>query len=175
MIKRLSTDSYYRSKEQMIQFFIPGTPIPQPRQRHAMIGGHVRNYTPTKHPVNAFKASARMAARQAYQGPPLEGPIELRVLFLMPRPKRMQWKTRPMPREWHTGKPDCENIIKSLQDALTGLVWVDDAQVCRLMAEKFYCRGDEQPGTWVRIECLVLRGTRSERGCRDETMDERSW
>lgn len=154
--------------DSMIQFLIPGIPIAQPRQRHAMIHGCIRNYTPKKHPVTAFKASARLAARQAYQGPPLEGPIELRVLFLFPRPARLRWKKRPMPREWHTGRPDCENIIKSFQDALTGVLWVDDAQVCQLRAQKLYCRGGEQPGTWVMIEKaqpfvdVMIRYVRSE-------------
>lgn len=135
----------------MIRFSIPSVPIAQPRQRHALIAGHVRNFTPAKHPVQAFKAVARMAAHQAYQGPPLEGPLSLRVLFLMPRPGRLRWKKRLMPRQWHTSKPDADNLLKSLKDALSGLVYVDDAQICELTAKKVYCNGSEPPGLWVEI------------------------
>jgi Holliday junction resolvase RusA-like endonuclease len=140
----------------MIRFHIPAIPIAQPRQRHRVMQSAGRafamNFTPSKHPVQAFKATARMAAQTAYQGAPLEGPIVLRVLFLMPRPGRLRWKKRPMPREWHTSKPDLDNLEKSLKDALSGLIWIDDAQVCEVRKQKLYCCGDEQPGLMVEIE-----------------------
>lgn len=136
----------------MISFFVPAVPIAQPRQRHAIIAGHVRNYTPTAHPVTAFKATCRLASRQAFVGGPMEGPLYLKLLFLMPRPGRLRWKRRPMPREWHTSKPDLDNLEKSIKDALTGTVWIDDAQVCSVEKRKLYCRGDEQPGVCVEVE-----------------------
>ena len=38
----------------MISLTVPGLPVAQPRQRHALIAGFVRNYTPKAAPVNAF-------------------------------------------------------------------------------------------------------------------------
>lgn len=64
-----------------IAFVIPGVPIAQPRQRSrvACINGHTvtQNYTPTKHPVNTFKAAAKMAAEAAYCGEPLSAPLDV--------------------------------------------------------------------------------------------------
>ena len=136
-----------------IRFIVPAVPIAQPRQRHAMIAGHIRNYTPTKSPVNAFKASARLAFSQVYCLEPLDGPVTLSCVFVMPRPKRLIWKRREMPREPHTGKPDLDNLIKSLKDALKGLAWRDDSQVCSY-AEPFgkvIASGNEQPHVEVEI------------------------
>lgn len=139
----------------MIAFHVPTIPVAQPRQRHRVIAAQGRtfvgNYTPAKHPVNAFKASVQMAARQAYQGPPIAGALELTVVFLFPRPGRLVWKKRPMPRCHHASKPDCENVLKALQDALSGIVFVDDAQVCSVKMQKWYAAGDEQPGCEVEI------------------------
>lgn len=138
----------------MISFTVPGIPISQPRQRHAMIAGHVRNYTPSKHPVQAFKAAIAMAAGEQMSGPLIESAVCVSVTAFFPRPKSKVWKKRPMPRETHTGKPDLENVIKAVQDALTGVVWRDDSQVCQLQAEKYVCGGDEAPRTLVKI-CVV--------------------
>lgn len=29
----------------VVQFVVPAVPVAQPRQRHALVAGHVRNYT----------------------------------------------------------------------------------------------------------------------------------
>lgn len=109
------------------------------------------NYTPTKHPVNAFKAAVRLALRQAHRGAPLDGALGMFAMFLMPRPKRMMWKNKPMPRCPHTTKPDGENLLKALQDAMTGLAYRDDAQLCQVKLEKWIARGDEAPEVRVVI------------------------
>ena len=124
-----------------ITFTVPAVPTAQPRQRHRIItsGGRAfaHNYTPAKDPVNSFKAAVQLAASQVYQGPPLDGPLRMEVVFVFPRPKGMIWKKKPMPREWHTPKPDRDNLMKSLQDALNKLVFQDDSQICSGNVEKF--------------------------------------
>lgn len=37
-----------------------------------------------------------------------------------------------------TTKPDCDNYAKGVKDALKGVIWNDDAQVVKLVVEKFY-------------------------------------
>lgn len=141
-----------------IKFIVPAVPIAQPRQRTTIRGegekAFVHNYTPADHPVNAFKASVRHAARAAYQGPPLEGPIELIAWFIMPRPLSMIWKRRRMPRARHIKTPDRDNLEKSLKDALKGIVWRDDSQVCAGPVEKWIASGNEQPHVLVIIRQL---------------------
>lgn len=140
----------------LIEFTVRCLPVAQPRQRtrirFAGDKAFGQNYTPAKAPVNAFKASIVQAATEAYSGAPLEGPICLTIRFVMPRPKAMIWKKRAMPRAWHITKPDLDNLEKALKDALKGVTWRDDAQVCRVSKEKVYASGDECPGVEVAIE-----------------------
>lgn len=147
-----------------IQFIVPSVPIAQPRTKVSSFGGKARAYTPKTvksadgtrkpHPVHAFKATCRHAATLVYSGAPLQGPLALTVVFVLPRPQNMHWKTKPMPRAWHTSKPDSDNLQKSVKDALTKLLWVDDSQVCQTTAEKWIASGSEQPHVLVLIEQL---------------------
>lgn len=147
-----------------IQFIVPAVPVAQPRPRATAFGGHARVHEvthtgkgPTRkpHPIAAFKAAVMHAAQDAYSGPPLDGPLRMDVVFVMPRPKVKVWKTKPMPRYRHTGKPDRDNLDKAVMDALKGLVWVDDSQVCDGRIQKFVASGYEQPHVEVRISTEV--------------------
>lgn len=152
-----------------ITFTVPAVPIAQPRPRavvaHGGKGARMHEVTSIKnpitgerkpHPIAAFKASVRHEARAAYDGPPLQGPLSVELVFVMPRPSSLFWKTRPMPRQWHTVKPDADNLIKSVLDALKGLCWRDDAQVARMVIAKQIANGEEQPSVSVSIEALEM-------------------
>lgn len=131
-----------------VQFRVPGVPIPQPRPR---VFGGVAVSAPKGHPVIAYKEAVNVAAWIAWnQRPPLTGPVAVELLFLMPRPSALRWKTKPMPRLPHTAKPDADNLAKAVLDALA-LLWVDDNQVFRLNASKWIAAGGEEPGTIVRV------------------------
>lgn len=143
----------------MITFRVPAVPVAQPRQRHRAFtvpSGRIatQNYTPAKHKVQDFKATVRLAAQQAYVGPPLGGAIVLRLVFILPRPGRLRWKSRPMPRARHTSKPDADNLAKSVKDALSKQCWADDSQICELHAEKWYAAGDEAPAVEIEIQAI---------------------
>jgi Holliday junction resolvase RusA-like endonuclease len=140
---------------------VPAIPIAQPRAKASTFGGHVKIYTPTSiknedgsrkpHPIAAFKATVRLAFRDAYKGSPLTGPLKCDCLFVMPRPKNLIWKTRSMPRLPHTSKPDRDNLDKAVMDALKGLAWIDDAQVCQGYIEKCIASGYEQPHAVITV------------------------
>ena len=85
---------------------------------------------------------------------PLTGPILLSIEYRFPRITTEIWKRRPMVRIWHTKKPDLTNLTKALEDALTGLAWRDDKQVCWHNTYKVICAGHEQPGIHLRIREL---------------------
>lgn len=139
----------------LLHLFIPCTPTAQPRPRVVTINGQARAISaPRKHPVNAFKQAVQSHARITYKGEPTAEALSARALFLMPRPQALTWKKKAMPRLWHTGRPDTENIAKALLDALTGIVWVDDSQVAQLVLQKKYAAGDEEPGVWLIVEVL---------------------
>lgn len=136
-----------------------GVPVPQPRQRHRVFApkgqrAFVHNYTPVNSPVNLYKNAIREEARK-HITEQLLGPIQLHVKFMLPRPMRLIWKTRPMPLVRHITKPDADNLVKALKDALTGIAWRDDCQVCELHVEKWYAGGGELPCTQVEISTLT--------------------
>ena len=145
----------------IVEFTVPAVPVSQPRPRAVIRGSHagVHEQTTIKnadgsrkpHPIVAFKATVRMAAQEAYQGPPLEGPLRCDVLLVFPRTKGQTWKKKPMPRLPHEKKPDRDNCDKAIMDALSKLLWVDDSQVCDGRIKKVIAAGDEQPRVFIRV------------------------
>ena len=138
------------------RFRVDHEPIAQPRQRHRVITGKGKpfatNYTPAKHPVQTFKAMVKSAA--VASGAKLTtGPVRLDLILVFPRPKALCWKTRPTPRLRHTKKPDRDNCEKAVADALTGVLWRDDSQICAGEVLKWVASGDEAP----HVEVVVTR------------------
>ena len=137
----------------MISFFVDADPVAQPRQRHAIRNGVAINYIPKNHPIHVYKEMVALRARTACNGI-LEGPVGVTLIFLMPRPQAMIWKTKPMPRVLHDGKPDFDNLAKAIADALNGIAWKDDAQIARCVVEKYYAAWYEPAGVHVQIESM---------------------
>ena len=146
----------------VIEFVVPIAPVGQPRPRATVRNGHasvydqkrVKNKTTGEskaHPIVAFKNAVRAAAKSAYGGDPLSGPVLVAVEFVFPRPQGMVWKKRPMPRVRHIKRPDRDNCEKALLDAMKGLVFVDDSQVCGGEVTKWIAAGDEQPHVLVSV------------------------
>lgn len=129
---------------------VPGPPLAQPRQRTTVRNGFAANYTPSRAPVNAYKAAIQLAY-QAQSQTVLQGPVELTILFVFPRPKAKCWKTKPTPRYHHTIKPDADNCVKAVKDSLNQIAWRDDSQVCSLRVTKVVASGDEQPHTVIEV------------------------
>lgn len=139
-----------------LSFTVPAVPVAQPRAKASSFGGHTRMYTPTKtasgktHPIAAFKACVQLAFRQACSLSPHDGPLRLSMIFVLPRPQKLQKKSSPADRIPHTVKPDADNLQKSVMDALSGLLFQDDRQVYSVMAWKWYAAKDEQPQVLIQ-------------------------
>lgn len=148
----------------MIRFIVPSVPVAQPRPRAVKFGNsarvhevtHIKTSTGRKqHPIVMFRSTVQMVAAEAFSDSPLEGPLDVSLVFVMPRRNGLIWKTKPMPRLPHTKKPDCDNLVKSVFDALNQIVWKDDSQVIRLQVEKWIAAGNEQPHVEVEIKPSV--------------------
>ena len=145
-----------------VQFNIPAVPVPEPRKRVRVTkskAGKVfaQHYTPKSDPVNAFKDTARIAARFALKRiSPLEGPLKLHLVFVMPRTQNQFFLKKAMPRIWHSKKPDFDNLEKAICDALNGVVWIDDAQICVTETIKVIAAGNEHPH--VEVRCTQIQG-----------------
>ena len=155
----------------MIEVTIPGEPYAQKRARAARVGKGVRVYDPAAN--RNWKATAQQYMRDAMMAAgrfgeveflsgklekhlnPLAGPVRLTVLALFSMP-RSRWRKRvPRPAERHVKKPELDNIIKAVQDAGNGILWLDDRQVCELTARKWTLAQGE-PG---RLEIMVQEVT----------------
>lgn len=134
-----------------IRFLVLGTPVPQPRAKVTMQGGKGWGYVEKNHPIHAYREGVALSARIAWRGPLLTGPLRVRVTAIMPRPQRLIWKRKPMPREPHQGYPDVGNIVKGIEDALNGVLWVDDGQVYDSGGVKWIAGGDEDPHTIIEV------------------------
>lgn len=149
-----------------INFFVPGKPVPGGskkafalRRRDGSLvtrpnGSPIINVTEDAKGNKEWRANAAFFARQAYQGSPLDGPIALQVEFVMPRTKdhfgtgKKSEVLRTDAPKFHTKKPDATKLLRSLEDALTQVLWVDDSRICWQAATKVY--GDK-PGAHVRV------------------------
>lgn len=136
----------------IVSFTVPCIPVGQPRARAVTFAGKARMYGAAKsHPIHVFKAAVAQSFQSVHDGAPSEGPVSIVLQFVLPRPKCKRWKSKPMQREHHTSKPDIDNLVKGACDALTGLAWVDDAQLCSVVGTKWIASGDEQPHVRVSI------------------------
>lgn len=135
----------------ILEFTVHTVPVPQPRHRAGFAGGKPKMFLPSGAKIHDFKSDLKKIVREQYDGPVLSGPIRLSCLFLMPRPKDMVWKKRPMQRVPHVKKPDADNLLKGLKDALKGILWRDDSQVWVVHVVKEYHAGDESPRVSIKV------------------------
>jgi Holliday junction resolvase RusA-like endonuclease len=95
--------------------------------------------------------------RQAVANAPesiLTGPIRIELDFFLPRPKAHLTKhgtPKAKSPVWHCKKPDLDNLIKAVTDAITDTqrVWLDDSQIWIIKASKTYAL--QAVGCAVRI------------------------
>lgn len=138
---------------------IYGDPIPQPRHRVSMkrlqsgrviVGRHLPNKSDgSAHPVIEWKARIREEAqRQARAGFEMfkrPAALKMMVNFYFSRPASMSKKLSNA----HYKRPDLDNLVKAVKDALQGVIYEDDSQVARLYAKKEYTEG--KPGINIII------------------------
>jgi Holliday junction resolvase RusA-like endonuclease len=77
------------------------------------------------------------------------GPVRLHLIFHLPKPKSLP-KRRV---SWPTKKPDLSKTTRSVEDALTGIIWRDDAQVVQSSQEKIY---SDAPGVEIMVTPIDL-------------------
>jgi len=131
----------------MIRFEVPGEAIPW--------SVHHRG-DPKAARMKAYKQQVAWAANIAMGSlPPSRGPVVLSIVAFrakgLPKAKgaradAVAGLVRPVTR------PDSTNLQKNIEDALNGIVYVDDSQVCDVRTQKFY-------GDPARVEVTVEEWT----------------
>ena len=114
-------------------------PVEQARPRATKTWKGIRLYDPKK--VSTYKKQLGMMCKFQYKDKPLDGPLSVSLKFY----RHVQSSVSKKERELRiTGahrpivKPDTDNYIKSTLDGLNGLLWEDDNQIVKIVAEKYY-------------------------------------
>ncbi|NTV02460.1 MAG: RusA family crossover junction endodeoxyribonuclease [Chlorobiaceae bacterium] len=138
-----------------IRFSVPGNPKALKRHRSFI---HNRTGRITQLDQSAGdKADFLAAALGNRPHEPFKGPVKLSVVAVFQRPKshfgtgKNTDKMRDDAPLLHVKKPDADNVLKFIKDALNGVFWVDDCQVCVATITKAY---GEFPQVDVTIEEL---------------------
>jgi Holliday junction resolvase RusA-like endonuclease len=119
---------------------LAGAPQGKGRARGVLRAGRIGHYTPAA--TRSYEAMVRSAAMDALAGrPPLDLPLQfdLRAVFPVPgswserkRQKALAGEIKPAKR------PDLDNIAKTWNDALIGVVYRDDALIVQMSLVKRY-------------------------------------
>ena len=109
---------------------VVGEVVGKQRPRFTTVNGHPPPYTAGK--TKGFENMLRLAY-EAQGGTMHEGPVTVTVAYRrkLPksRPKYLDW-------EWDVYKPDLDNVVKSVLDALNGVAFEDDKYVVQLTVAK---------------------------------------
>lgn len=132
------------------EFTVPGPAVGKGRPRVGRVMGHARLFTPEK--TVAYESTVRLFASQALGGrPPIAGPFQTNMHITMGVPASWSKKKRAAALAGQvlpTTKPDIDNVVKAVFDALNGVTWVDDVQCCSVCVAKRY---GETPGVHVQV------------------------
>lgn len=133
----------------MINFEVMGEPVGKGRPRFSMVNGHAMAFTPAK--TASFENLVKLSYSQKYSGLSFSKGEQISAVitayFSVPksaskkaRANMLSGAVRPVK------KPDADNIIKSILDALNGIAYYDDSQVVNVICQKYYA---ENPRTSV--------------------------
>ena len=151
----------------IVEFRVDIEPKAQPRVKARWTGSFVQVYTPGG--MKEYKAAVAEAAQAALVVTPVPQDIlqnaiaRIYVEFILKRSAAWLSSKYPAAKFPHTIKPDCDNLIKAVKDALNGITWADDSQVYAETSVKYFApvefggaRGKKRlsgPGSvYVRIQ-----------------------
>lgn len=123
-----------------VAFTVPGAPVGKGRPKFARRGNFVTTYTPEK--TASYENLVKMAAARAMDGRSMYECAVAVVMWLYVTPPA-SWSQKKQ-REallnniLPTSKPDVDNVIKGIFDAMNEIVWKDDKQVVELTVKKRY-------------------------------------
>ena len=125
-----------------LDILIPLEPVPFSRPRFNSNTGAVFNAKP----YDRFKRDVKRLVKTE---PVLwDCPIKVSIAFFFKRPKR------PLFKEYAATKPDLDNLIKAVGDALEGVIWDNDSRICQYGSGtgKFYVEHGSSPRIQLIIE-----------------------
>lgn len=138
-----------------VKFTVLGEPTGKGRPRFAREGPYVKTYTPKQ--TISYENLIQLEYRRQCRNHKFEDgtPLDVRILAYYGIPKS---KSKKMQKQMEdhivrpTKKPDADNIIKVVLDALNNVAYHDDTQIVDLQIRRFYSR---DPKILVTIQDVV--------------------
>lgn len=114
-------------------FEVDGVPQPMPKK---LVGRYGQMYPndPTGAKTGWLQAVSRTAKKAMGKRKPLspDEPVKVVAWFHLPKPKSAKKRGHPVV------KPDLTNLYYAIENALSGIVYHDDAQIIEVQLGKFY-------------------------------------
>jgi len=145
------------------QFRIYGAAAPQGSKRHLGRGILVES----SKRVAPWRQDVMLQTRQQYDGPPLIGPVSMRIIFWLTRPKGHyrtgrhagQLKANAPTHSTSAAQGDIDKLCRSTLDGLSakcgGCIIADDSIVVAIQAEKRYATDKEGCGALITVAPLT--------------------
>lgn len=141
-----------------IKFIIPGEPCGKGRPRFTQTG---RAYTPAK--TSNYEALVKVMYQEAAKGARFaDVPLRMRIDACYSIPASASQKKKAQMRYGilrPTKKPDADNVLKIVADALNKIAYPDDAQIVEAIIRKVYA---DEPRVYVMIEEVNINGGRTD-------------
>lgn len=127
---------------------VPGSPAPQGSKSFKGFRNGRGILVESSAAVGPWRERIALAAHNAMVGRTLmTGPIDITMLFVLPRPKSAPKRTTPPA----VKRPDLDKLARAVLDALTNVVFGDDSQVTSIGCAKRLAQLDEAPGLYLAI------------------------
>jgi Holliday junction resolvase RusA-like endonuclease len=135
------------SIETTLSFWVEGIPRPQGSKKAFVRNGRVVLVEASSQ-LGEWRYQVGLAAKEAIFRDEFwgvyEGPVRVEAVFYFPKPKSVK-------RELPSVAPDLDKLTRALFDAMTKIVYVDDALVVDLICAKRY---SDRPGVDVTVTRL---------------------
>lgn len=123
-----------------IVFDVPGTPVGKGRPKFARRGNFVATYTPEK--TASYENLVKVKAAEAMKGAkPFDKALTAHIFLTITPPASWSKKKQAQALNgeiYPTTKPDLDNVIKGIFDAMNEIVYLDDKQIVSLLCMKRY-------------------------------------
>ncbi len=141
----------------MIAFFVRGLPIAQGSKDYVGNGKMIESAKGLK-PWRSDVAAAAAAAMESAKELPFTRAVEMTAVFHFPRPKshygtgKNSNYLKPNAPKYKGSRPDVSKLVRAVEDAITGIVYVDDAQIASLAADKVFAERGGFLGVEITVE-----------------------
>lgn len=145
-----------------LEFFVPGTPAPAGSKRAFVLKGGANAgraiIVDANKNAKPWQSDVKHIVANNYFGEVLRCPLRVTFTFFVHRPKghygsgKNADSVKASAPNFPAGKPDVLKLARAVEDALSGIVWVDDAQIVQEILAKEYAYNGKASGVRILVE-----------------------